>query len=105
MTNAIDLKFYDTQPMTGLSISRSEAFSVYNKARRVSRLGLLSEDRVNRALGYIQSGQAQRSWFIYRTTIDDCQCPDRRFRGCVCKHMIARQIAYRVLEARGGDGS
>lgn len=25
----------------------------------------------------------------YRTTRDDCDCPDRQFRGVECKHMLA----------------
>jgi hypothetical protein len=33
------------------------------------------------------------------TTRNDCTCPDRKYRGSVCKHMIAARLLATLLKA------
>lgn len=86
-----------SQPAANLS--KSEMFTVYNLARAAARKGALDEARVNRALGYLQSGEAQQAWEKYQTTTKTCQCPDHIYRQQTCKHIISLMIAI-VIERR-----
>ena len=36
----------------------------------------------------------------YKTTTSHCECPDRRFRQRVCKHMLSLFDAMEIMEAK-----
>ncbi len=74
--------------------TKSEIFSVYNKARKAARQGKLDEDRLNRALGLIQrkDGGARP----YMTTAKTCTCPDFTRTGKPCKHIIKNWMQIRI---------
>lgn len=65
--------------------SKSSIFSAYNGARRLAREGRLDCKRVNRALGVALSNKPSE----YNSTARSCECPDRKYRGVICKHMLA----------------
>ena len=69
----------------------SAIFSEYNRAKRA-----LDPKRVDKALSLIQSGKIDEKVFEYGTTTRNCHCPDREFRGNLCKHMIALMIIKRT---------
>jgi hypothetical protein len=76
-------------------MEKQKIFSWYNKAKRAARQGKLDPERVNLALGLLQT--KDRSWRDkYHPTTESCGCPDHQFRGHTCKHMIARMIEYRA---------
>lgn len=80
-------------------ITKSQIFSVYNKARAAARAGKLDAQRVNRALGYLLSGNAVEKWEEYQTTIKTCNCPDFVYRHKTCKHQISLMIYRRIEQA------
>lgn len=85
---------------TTQSPTKSEIFAVYNKARAAARTGALDLARVNRALGYLQSGEAQQAWEKYHTTTKACDCPDHTYRHQTCKHIISLMIWKRIEQRR-----
>jgi hypothetical protein len=74
---------------------KSQLFTTYNGLRTLARNRVLSTsvDRVDRALGIVQAGAEGR----YETTLTSCSCPDHRFRGRVCKHMLSLALTSGVL--------
>jgi hypothetical protein len=70
---------------------KSAIWTQYNKALKS---GAFDRLRVNRALGILQHGEPRP----YNTTISTCDCPDSA-HGHVCKHRIAKMLAYRAFEA------
>lgn len=68
------------------TLDRSELFARYNRRRHDGDAG-----RWNRALGLAQTTRQPARPYV--TTEDNCNCPDRVFRGVVCKHMRALQLA------------
>lgn len=92
------------------TISRSELFTQYNKARAQARRegnGKLIE-RLNKALGILQSkAYYQGERITYIPTVSACGCKDWEFRHAAkraysgpCKHMIAEQLQAAALMAR-----
>jgi len=74
-------------------MTKSEIFSMYNKARAAAKKGKLDAGRVNRALGVLQSKQSRG----YQTTIKSCNCEDhKRHPQVACKHMVAKMIETRI---------
>lgn len=92
--NITKINFQTGQASTS-EFTKSELFSWYNRARAAARQGKIEAKRVNRALGYLQSGQAQTKWAEYHTTTTFCGCPDHA-RGHTCKHQIALMIVKRI---------
>lgn len=86
---------FQTGETTAEPITKSQIFGVYNKARAAAKAGKLDEKRVNRALGYLLSGQAASKWAEYNTTVKFCGCPDHR-KGHTCKHQIALMVYKRI---------
>jgi len=81
----------------------SELFSSYNKIRASApeehilgrgktpeSVGKYDRPRANRALGVAQLKTPRP----YHTTAWDCDCPDRIYRGVVCKHMLAERMKH-----------
>ena len=64
---------------------KSTLFTAYNAAKRVEGI---DRGRLNRALGVAQT-RGQSHVERYGTTASDCGCPDHRFRGFLCKGMLA----------------
>jgi hypothetical protein len=78
------------------TMTKSELFTQYNRARAAARKGLLDPKRVNKALGLAQSKTVRP----YLTTTRSCSCPDAaRHLGQPCKHRIAAMIEYRATHA------
>lgn len=95
MSQRVVIKVKDQE----IEMTRSEIFSVYNKARAAARKGIggLDEKRVNRAFGYLLSGEFRP----YNTTIKKCDCPDAiRNPGIVCKHRAELMIITRIVEGQ-----
>jgi hypothetical protein len=69
---------------------KSTIWTQYNKALKS---GAFDRLRTNRALGILLHGEPRP----YNTTVSTCDCPDST-RGFICKHRIARMIAYRAFE-------
>lgn len=92
--------------MATLSVTqKSQLFSVYNKARACG----LDRPRVNRAMGIIQAGRAKlladgsaavenEDGTVYMVKGKSCTCPDHRFRGETCKHIVASWLLVRMAE-------
>lgn len=74
-------------------MTKSEIFSMYNKARAAARKGKLEAGRVNRALGILQT---QNYVNKYNTTIHSCNCEDHKRHQVPCKHMVALMIKVRI---------
>ena len=71
----------------------SGLMSAYNYCKHwAKRTGLADTKRVDRALGYLMSGEAEEKWMEYSTTNTHCDCPDHQFRGTYCKHIISKMI-------------
>lgn len=81
-------------------MNRSDLFKWYNKARAAARQGRLDPDRVNTALGALQSGRADAHWRKYGTTVSECNCPDSFYRGTVCYGRVALMIVTRNKQTR-----
>ncbi len=64
---------------------KSTLFTAYNAAKQVEGI---DRGRLNRALGVAQT-RGQSHIERYGTTATGCGCPDHRFRGALCKGMIA----------------
>lgn len=69
---------------------KSQLFSEYNRAKAAARREGSDMGRLNRGLGVAQKSQPRP----YHTTVNDCNCPDRRFRGTVCKHMLSMRLQH-----------
>ncbi len=91
-----------------MNISKSTLFTAYNKARVCG----LDRKRVNRALGYIQAGRVallENGTAIvsgsetYYVTKDGCDCPDHKYRGSDCKHMVARWLLLKIEVLNGPE--
>lgn len=67
---------------------KSEIFKEFNKQRTQTRKAGKETGRVNRGLGLALSGKERP----YLTTAHTCDCPDARYRGVTCKHMIAARL-------------
>jgi len=73
---------------------KSIIFSNYNRMRteteKVAKphAGRYDKGRLNRGLGRAQAKENRP----YYTTVLDCSCPDRHYRGVVCKHMLAKRM-------------
>lgn len=67
---------------------KSQIFSEYNKLKSQTRKAGKDTKRADRALGLSLSGQERP----YLTTAHTCDCPDHRYRGVTCKHMLRQQI-------------
>lgn len=91
------------QELTSTEITKSEIFSVYNRARTFARRNpsILDPGRVNRALGIVQRVMAGSYRWEYATTHDHCTCADSTYRRVTCKHSIALMLLQRILEMRG----
>lgn len=77
--------------------TKSEIFSIYNKARKAARQGKLNPAHVNKALGLLLSGKERP----YVTTLKTCTCPNWR-SGIPCKHQVKRMMEYRIEQERHG---
>lgn len=91
------------------SITKSELFTAYNKARATARRNGDTKliERLNKALGILQS----KSYYagdrvLYIPTVSACGCKDWEYRHAAkraycgpCKHMLAEQITYEVMQA------
>ena len=91
-------------------ITKSELFTVYNKARAKARRDGDTKriDRLNKSLGILQS----KAYYTddktaYIPTLTDCGCKDWYFRFAKnraytgrCKHMLAEALQAEALEAR-----
>lgn len=81
------------------TFSRTQVFTVYNRAVKASKLGKLPRAKVNRALGILlKTGELDRIEKLYRSTVRSCGCPDRVYTHETCKHMIAEMIKTRIEE-------
>jgi len=71
-------------------LDRGKIFHVYNLAKRTD----VDRERLNRALGLVlrKDGLTETKWGKYHTTLESCDCPDHRYRGIKCKHMIAYEL-------------
>jgi len=69
-------------------VNKSRLFTSFNSSRSMARAGVIDAQRLNKALGVAQTEQGSHIEH-YRSTKDDCGCPDRRYRGQVCKGMLA----------------
>lgn len=79
------------------TLTRSEIFTQYNKARAAAKHGKLNAQRVNKALSVLQS-KAQSQ---YHTTTNSCDCKARVYNPrVVCGHMIAKMVEYRAAGAK-----
>lgn len=83
----------------------SALMTAYNLGKNwARRTDLTTTDRVDRAFGYLMSGDASSKWMDYATTADSCDCPDSQYRGIICKHSIALMIAEkhdRIMKREG----
>jgi hypothetical protein len=74
---------------------KSIIFSNYNKMRKEvekaskPHAGRYDTGRLNRGLGRAQAKEDRP----YYTTVLDCSCRDRHYRGVVCKHMLAKRMS------------
>lgn len=92
----------------------SALMSAYNYAKTwARRTGLTTEDRVDRALGYMMSGEAPEKWIEYRTHVRKhnrdwvCGCRDHYYRGSICKHILSKMIDIKyhaLMDELRGDG-
>lgn len=84
---------------------QSVLFSAYNYCKHYGRkTGLWTRDRVDRALSYLMTGEAEAKWAEYQSTFKSCECPDSQYRKVICKHSLSKMIdeKYRQLcEAEG----
>jgi hypothetical protein len=81
-------------------MNKSQTFQLYNKAKAAARNGKLDEMRVNRALSVLQSADGEDTMKKYRTTINTCNCQDRKHHPHqACKHMIAAMVIFRANQA------
>lgn len=76
-------------------MTKSELFSMYNKARAAAKHGKLEAGRVNRALGILQTKDYISK---YHTTIKSCDCEDHKRHQVPCKHMVALMIERRIAQ-------
>ena len=75
--------------------------SAFNFAKTWARSsGLSTIDRVDRAFGYLQSGQASTKWDEYETTLESCGCRDREIRHLFCKHILSQMIHVKHEQLR-----
>lgn len=71
----------------------SALFSAYNYCKHWGRrTGLADGARVDSALGYLMSGDAQEKWTEYETDAGHCLCPDHQYRNVYCKHQLSFMI-------------
>lgn len=63
---------------------KSRIFRNYNMAKGLG----IERARLNKALGLAQSNAEPR----YITTLSDCTCGDRKYRGGWCKHIVALNL-------------
>lgn len=92
------------------SITKSELFTAYNKARTAARRQGDNKliDRLNKALGILQSKDYYAGdRLAYIPTVSACGCKDWEYRHAAkraytgpCKHMIAEQMIYAIITAR-----
>ncbi len=92
------------------SITKSELFTAYNKARNAARRAgdLKLIERLNKALGILQSkAYYAGDRVLYIPTLTACGCKDWEFRHAAkraycgpCKHMLAEQMTYAIMAAR-----
>ncbi len=76
------------------NLNPSALMSAYNHGKSwAKRTGLADTKRVDRAFGYLMSGEASEKWSEYATTTTRCDCPDHQFRGSYCKHILSLLIA------------
>ncbi len=92
------------------SITKSELFTTYNKARAAARKtgDLKTIDRLNKALGILQSKNyytGERA--LYIPTLTGCGCKDWEYRHSAkrayagpCKHMLAEVLATAIEASR-----
>ena len=87
--------------------TKSEIFTVYNKMRAALRAtgNPKAIDRINKALGILQSKGLADKLAEYRPTQHDCTCKDWEFRYArkraykgVCKHIMV-MIMLDLIEA------
>jgi hypothetical protein len=70
--------------------NQSALMSAYNYGKSwARRTGIATTDRVDRAFGYLMSGNAEGKWEEYQTTTESCQCPDHQYRSVFCKHIMS----------------
>lgn len=93
------------------SITKSELFTAYNKARSEARRAGDSKliERLNKALGILQSKAYYNGGdrVIYFPTVSACGCKDWQYRHAAkraytgpCKHMVAEQMLTAAMIAR-----
>ena len=92
------------------SITKSELFTAYNKARNAARRAgdLKLIERLNKALGILQSkAYYAGDRVLYIPTLTACGCKDWEFRHAAkraytgpCKHMLAETMTAEIMQAR-----
>jgi hypothetical protein len=93
------------------SITKSELFSSYNKARAAIRRNGNNPkeiERLNKALGILQSKAYYAGDRVtYIPTVSACGCKDWEYRHAAkrqytgpCKHMTAEQLIYAAMASR-----
>ncbi len=84
-------------------MNQSLLMSAYNYAKSWGkRTGLFDPKRCNSAFSYLQSGKAYSKWIQYQTKCNgrdwQCECPDRKYRGTFCKHIISMMIDKKMVQ-------
>ena len=92
------------------SITKSELFTAYNKARNAARRAgdLKLIERLNKALGILQSkAYYAGDRVLYIPTLTACGCKDWEYRNAAkraytgpCKHIIAEILTAEIMQAR-----
>lgn len=92
------------------SITKSELFTAYNKARNAARRAgdLKLIERLNKALGILQSkAYYAGDRVLYIPTLTACGCKDWEYRNAAkraytgaCKHMLAEILTAEIMQAR-----
>ena len=92
------------------SITKSEIFTAYNKARTAARRAgdLKLIERLNKALGILQSkAYYAGDRVLYIPTLTACGCKDWEFRHAAkraytgpCKHILGEILTAEIMQAR-----
>ena len=90
---------------TTTKINKSALFTMFNKARAAMKdHPEITASRLNKALGHLQSGEAQKDWQRYQTKRNTCLCPDHSSRGSkvICHHRLTLMLAIRMYQHEHG---
>lgn len=88
-------------------LTKSQIFKGWNASRKAIQKGIADEGRVNRALGYLQSGEAFTKWEEYGTSLAACGCPDHIYRASQvgpCKHRFSLWVFMMIIDYKAIKG-